>query len=101
LRPVAGGEQGQERLFTGSPVRIGRSHDNDLVLPDRTDPSSSGRHAEARLDPDGSWSIIDAGSANGTRVNGVPVRRQRLRNGDRLGFGDEQFIVSSRRQADR
>ena len=99
LRPVARGEQGQEHLFTGPRVRIGRSRDNDLVLPDRSDPSSSGHHAEALLDPDGSWSIVDAGSANGTRVNGVPVQRQRLRNGDRLGFGDEQFIVSIKRAA--
>lgn len=94
LRPVAHGEQGQERLFTGPRVRIGRSRDNDFVLPDRTHPASSGHHAEAQLDRDGGWSIVDAGSANGTWVNGVPVQRQRLKNGDRLGFGDELFIVA-------
>ena len=93
LRPVAHGEQGQERLFTGPRVRIGRSRDNDFVLPDRIHPSSSGHHAEAQLNPDGSWLIVDAGSANGTWVNGVPVQRQRLKTGDRLGFGDELFIV--------
>jgi hypothetical protein len=93
LRPVAGSERTGELRFSGPRVRIGRSRDNDLVLPDRSSPSSSGHHAEAVLDG-GLWSIVDAGSANGTRVNGVQVKRQILKTGDRVAFGDEQFAVS-------
>jgi S1-C subfamily serine protease len=94
LRPLAAGEQGRNHLFVGPRVRIGRSRDNDLVLPDRPVPTSSSRHAEAVLDAEGIWSIIDSGSANGTRVNGIVVQRQRLKHGDRIAFGDEQFVVS-------
>jgi S1-C subfamily serine protease len=94
LRPVADVGSKQELLFTGPRVRIGRSRDNDLVLPDRDSPSSSSHHAEAHLDPSGAWTIVDSGSTNGTRLNGVPVQRHQLKSGDRLAFGDEQFLVA-------
>jgi S1-C subfamily serine protease len=94
LRPVADVGSKQELLFTGPRVRIGRSRDNDLVLPDRESPSSSSHHAEAHLDANGVWSIVDTGSTNGTRLNGVPVQSHQLKSGDRLAFGDEQFVVA-------
>jgi len=96
LRAIAGsrsGSRAEELSFAGPRVRIGRSRDNDLILPDRDEPLASARHAEALLDSSGAWTIVDLGSANGTRVNDVPVQRQRLKSGDRLAFGDESFAV--------
>jgi len=80
-------------IFSGPRVRIGRSRTNSLVLTENDAPSSSGRHAEALVER-GAWWIVDSGSTNGTFVNGAPVQRCRLRAGDVLAFGDDQFVVS-------
>ena len=80
-------------MFSGPRVRIGRSRDNSLVLTESDAPASSARHAEATIE-NGSWWIIDVGSTNGTFVNGSRVERRRLAIGDRLAFGDDQFIVA-------
>jgi len=93
LRSVTGARRGEEFVFAGPRVRIGRSRDNDLILPDRDVPASSGHHAEALLDASGTWWIVDAGSANGTRVNDIVVTRHALKSGDRLTMGGEQFAV--------
>jgi S1-C subfamily serine protease len=93
LRAIAGWRRGQEFVFSGPRVRIGRSRDNDFILPERETPASSGHHAEALLDSSGAWWVIDLDSSNGTRVNGAFVQRHDLRSGDRIAFGDEQFAV--------
>jgi pSer/pThr/pTyr-binding forkhead associated (FHA) protein len=36
---------------------------------------------------DEGWAIVDLGSTNGTRVNGEPVERRRLRDGDVIEIG--------------
>jgi len=92
--PFAGRPRDQEFIFSGPRVRIGRSHDNDVILPERETPVSSGHHAEALLDSSGAWWIIDLNSSNGTRLNDVVVQRHELRSGDRITFGDEQFAVT-------
>jgi FHA domain-containing protein/trypsin len=81
-------------VFSGPHVRIGRSRDNSLILTESDAPASSARHAEAVVEG-GAWWIIDAGSTNGTFVNGVRVDRRRLAIGDRLAFGDDQFVVAA------
>ena len=62
---------------------IGRLTDSTIVL---NDPNASRRHAELQLDGD-SYALVDLGSTNGSRVNGVKVERQLLRDGDELTFG--------------
>jgi S1-C subfamily serine protease len=93
LRSIDGLRRGQEFVFSGPRVRIGRSRDNDLILPDRENPHSSSHHAEAVLDSSGRWSIVDVGSANGTTVNGALISRQVLHSGDTVALGDERFVV--------
>ena len=51
-----------------------------------TDPQASRRHAEVRPSGDG-FVVVDLGSMNGTTVNGVAVREQRLDDGDEIGVG--------------
>ncbi len=94
LRSVSGPRRGQEFVFPGPRVRIGRSRDNDLILPEQDPSLSSGHHAEALLDDSGVWSIVDVGSSNGTRLNDVGVQRHELKTGDRLTFGVDQFAVA-------
>jgi S1-C subfamily serine protease len=94
LRSVTGSRRGREFVFSGPRVRIGRSRDNDLILPDRELPVSSGHHAEALLDASGTWWIVDVGSVNGTRVNDVDVTRHELKTGDRLTMGADEFAVA-------
>lgn len=74
-------------------VVIGRGAHVDVRLPSR---AVSDQHAMVRVDgPD--VSIIDEGSTNGTRVNGVAIargRRKFLRDGDEIGVGDYAIKVT-------
>ena len=72
LRYLSGPRRGDELIFSGPRVRIGRSRDNTLLLTESESPASSGRHAEALLEG-GVWWIVDCGSTNGTYVNGTRV----------------------------
>lgn len=84
-------ESGSRRLpLTGSNCwTIGRSEDNNLVLPDRW---ISRNHAMLQCMDTGEFYLIDLGSRNGSFVNGrrvsIPVT---LHNGDRLTFGQTEL----------
>lgn len=66
------------------PVAIGRGPDNDLVVPD---PLVSWHHARVWADHGAVW-CADAGSRNGTFVNGRVLRStERLTPGDELSIG--------------
>ena len=68
-------------------IVIGRLPDCDITV---NDPNVSRRHAEVR--PMGSgWIVVDLGSTNGTRVNGVTVREQALRAGDEITVGSTRL----------
>jgi ABC-type multidrug transport system ATPase subunit/ABC-type multidrug transport system permease subunit len=71
-------------------VRIGRSADNDLVVPDLT---VSRNHAELRAGGDGTYEIVDLGSHNGTYLNGGPVDRAPLGPTDLLSIGHSVFCL--------
>jgi hypothetical protein len=72
----------------GSPVSIGRSPQNAIVLDDRR---VSRHHAE--LEQSGpQWTIRDLGSTNGSAVNGRLVRQAVLHDGDRLSLGGFEVI---------
>src|SRR5260370_2690876 len=51
----------------------------------------SSKHATLRR-VFGAWSIEDRGSRNGTLVNGRPIRRQRLADGDLIEAGHTFFL---------
>jgi len=87
-----------ERRFrlSGTEIRIGRRSvsrgidpEIDLTGPP-TDPGVSRMHAVLIASPDGSWSVVDPGSENGTLVNGSEVRPGQtvpLHDGDRIHLG--------------
>ncbi len=87
-----------ERRFrlSGSQMRIGRRSVSRGVDPEidltgpPVDSGISRLHAVLIAGPDGSWSILDPGSANGTLVNGseIPTGDQvPLHDGDRINLG--------------
>jgi hypothetical protein len=63
---------GQEAAyeFDEPVITIGRSEGNSIVIPHS---SLSGMHAQLTLNPDGTYTITDPGSTNGTFVNGEHV----------------------------
>jgi hypothetical protein len=72
------------RIVLGTdPVVIGRLPECAIVL---GDPNVSRRHAEIRRHGS-EVVVVDLQSTNGTRVNGVPVREQVLRDGDEVSVG--------------
>ncbi len=75
-------------------IRIGRSPDNDVVLKDL---QVSRRHAEVRPVPGGGFEVADLGSSNGTFLNGQPVVRAPLREGDMISISRHQFVFDGQR----
>lgn len=75
-------------------ITLGRSHESDVVIPDR---SVSRRHALIKRGDDGRFVVLDAGSSNGTSVNGRNVLARGagppspLAPGDTLRLGSLEF----------
>ena len=67
---------------------IGRHPESDVVL---SCVSSSTRHALIKQSGNDLY-VQDLGSSNGTRVNGAEVEEAKLKDGDRIGFGDVQAV---------
>jgi hypothetical protein len=78
---------GDRFSLTESVISVGRHPDCNLVL---ADPNVSRNHAEIRPDGD-RFAVVDLGSTNGTRVNGVRVDKQQLQDGDELSFGNTRL----------
>ena len=91
VRPAAGGMPVGSLIVPGGrrvpledeTVTVGRQDDCDVVL---DDPTVSRHHAEVRRSGDG-FEVVDLGSRNGTRVNGLGIARTRLSDGDDLLIG--------------
>ncbi|WP_045876834.1 FhaA domain-containing protein [Pseudofrankia sp. DC12] len=77
---------GREREYelTAESTLIGRSVECDIRL---TDTGVSRRHGEIRRMSDGNWLYVDAGSTNGSIVNGRPATQVKLVNGDLIELG--------------
>ena len=84
LRIVGGPDAGRTIPVRMGQMTIGRAAGNSIVL---ADPNASRSHCVVHRDADGIV-VIDVGSANGTRVEGVPEPQARLQPGDLLRLGD-------------
>jgi len=82
------------------PWRIGRGHDNDLVLSDH---SVSRLHAEIRSNDSGQLVLNDLESLNGVFVNDARIASTQLREGDTVDIGDVRmrFTRQDERYADQ
>jgi hypothetical protein len=91
----------------GAEVRVGRRSAHTGIEPEidltgpPADPGVSRLHAVLLRGDDGSWSVVDPGSANGTQVNGAEIARDELvplHDGDRIHLGawTELRIITER-----
>jgi Mg-chelatase subunit ChlD len=71
VHPLGRNQPKSQDVLFEKKVRVGRGPDNDIVVPDG---QVSGTHCTLSL-KDGRILVEDAGSRNGTRVNGVPINR--------------------------
>jgi pSer/pThr/pTyr-binding forkhead associated (FHA) protein len=79
--------EGKRFAVAPTGASIGRSRECDIVLGDA---NVSRRHAEVRpaRTSEATWTIADAGSTNGVRVNGRNAEGAHpLRHGDRIELG--------------
>lgn len=80
-------------LEVNGTMRLGRGAESDVPLDGDTTVSS--RHAVVSRRPDGLW-LEDAGSTNGTYVNGARVTSARLlQPGDVVRVGHTDLVVES------
>jgi pSer/pThr/pTyr-binding forkhead associated (FHA) protein len=82
---LAGPGQGQEFVLAGQRVVIGRGEECEVAV---NHPSVSRVHAEIRPIGDGRYEVVDLGSANGVRVNGVELPNSILDARDVIELGD-------------
>ncbi len=76
-------------------INIGRAEDNDIII----DHGSISRFHAKLMVCDGSYTLIDLGSANGTMVNGISITRVALKNWDEIYFGSVRAKFAGKPQA--
>ncbi len=79
-----GPQQGRDFRLVQGRNRIGTDADMEVVL---TDPYVSSHHANIVYTDDGTFQLSDAGSTNGTRLNGKKVMQAVLVDNDTLQVG--------------
>jgi pSer/pThr/pTyr-binding forkhead associated (FHA) protein len=77
----------QEFMLAKANVSLGRANTNDIIL---NDVRVSRGHARLECSQK-DITIVDMGSANGTRINGVIVERATLNPGDTISLGSQQL----------
>jgi pSer/pThr/pTyr-binding forkhead associated (FHA) protein len=83
LKIIQGPEKGRVFKFDRIQITIGRTVDNDVVLPD---PGISRQHLSIR-DKGGAYIVKDLGSSNGTQLNGQKIVEEVLKPGDQIRAG--------------
>ena len=81
---------GQQKVFSTSPINIGRAEENDFIV---LDPTVSRHHATLRITNDYSRVFITDQSTHGTTVSGKPVPKGlgsafTVHDGDTIKIGD-------------
>ncbi|MEU8683691.1 FtsK/SpoIIIE domain-containing protein [Streptomyces sp. NPDC048611] len=94
LRVVSGPDAGGVHLLHGGQIRIGRSADADVPL---DDPDVSRLHCTVTVGPDGSVSVADLRSTNGTVLDGTDLdeRPAPLPPGTLLRIGESALRLQS------
>jgi len=84
--------RGQSFELTGPNYTVGRGEDCGICLPD---PTISSHHCSLEQASEGGYQLVDAGSTNGTRVNGVRVKKQKMVNSDIIQVGAIEMLYDS------
>ena len=88
LISTRGAVAGSRNLLDEDEITVGRDPSSDILLDDST---VSRTHAVFRR-INGNYSVIDAGSLNGTYVNRQRVDSQELKNGDEIILGKFRLV---------
>ena len=88
LISTRGAVSGSRNLLDEDEITVGRDPSSDILLDDST---VSRTHAVFRR-INGNYSVIDAGSLNGTYVNRQRVDSQELKNGDEIILGKFRLV---------
>ncbi len=89
---LMGSEPGRRFTLDSETLLLGRSEEADVQLDDT---KVSRRHARLTL-LDGSWTLEDLGSRNGTLVNGEQITVRALEVGDRIQLSGETLLLFTR-----
>ncbi|MDG9715791.1 FHA domain-containing protein [Streptomyces sp. DH24] len=84
-----GPNSGSRFLLDSDLTTAGRHPQSDIFLDDVT---VSRRHVEFRRGPDGSFTVADVGSLNGTYVNRERIDQVALSNGDEVQIGKYRLV---------
>jgi pSer/pThr/pTyr-binding forkhead associated (FHA) protein len=84
--------QGRPFDITKTASLVGRGKDCAVTI---LDPSVSRIHAKILVDEIGTLSVEDLRSSNGTYINNQRVERQTFDHGDRVRFGNVEFIYEA------
>lgn len=93
LLVIKGADEGKQFELTDEKLAVGRDATNPIRLHDT---EVSRRHAEFRA-VDGSYRLVDIGSANGTYVNKQRVTEAVLKAGDQIQIGQTTLVYSAGR----
>lgn len=76
----------QHKLFDNYPISIGRSYENDIIVPD---PYVCLEHIEINEKDNGGWILNDLDSKNGIFLNNKKTKEKyvEIKNGDRVRIG--------------
>ncbi|MFR9797322.1 FHA domain-containing protein [Streptomyces sp. MS06] len=91
-----GPNQGSRFLLDSDLTTAGRHPQSDIFLDDVT---VSRRHVEFRRGPDGSFTVADVGSLNGTYVNRERIDSVALSNGDEVQIGKYRLVFYASQRA--
>lgn len=83
--------KGERFALNDGETTVGRVPGNDVILDDA---SVSRRHAKV-VRTEGTFTLFDLRSSNGTRVNGSKITRTELKDGDAILFGDIPVVFTT------
>lgn len=74
------------KLFEKYPIKIGRSYENDLVIPD---PYVCLDHLQIKKTESNEWDVVDLDSKNGIYLNSKKTKEKylRIKSGDKIRIG--------------
>ncbi len=88
LAVIAGPLEGVVFTLSEDETSVGREVSNQVCL---ANPSVSRHHCSIVKEGD-QYQLHDRGSLNSTYVNGVPIKQQQLKSGDRIRVGDSLLL---------
>lgn len=85
---INGKQKGQDFRLRGKQTSLGAGEECDIILENEF---ASTRHASIRFE-NGEYFLTDLDTTNGTLLNGKPVAKEKLKDGDKIQIGKTEYI---------